>query len=127
MTVSGLVLSDGSGLASNYTISNPVGVTGSITPRTTAVSGITAAGKTYDGSAVAQLNAGNAVFSNLVDGEAISLTVSGAFTDKNAGAGKLGPAMGLMTESEAKLRIAATSNLAERPDGRFVRVYGEPA
>nr|WP_082591417.1 YDG domain-containing protein [Duganella sp. Root198D2] len=89
VTVSGLVLSDGSGLAANYTISNPVGVTGSITPRATAVSGITAAGKTYDGSAAAQLDAGNAVFSNLVDGETISLTVSGAFTDKNAGAGKL--------------------------------------
>ena len=45
----------------------------------------------------------------------------------DAGAGKLGPATGLMAESEAKLRIAANSSLAERPDGRLVRTYRETA
>lgn len=89
VTVSGLVLSDGTGLASNYTIGNPVGVTASITPRATSVSGITAAGKTYDGSTAAQLDTSNAVFSNLVAGETISLSASGAFADANAGSGKL--------------------------------------
>jgi len=88
VTVSGLVLNDGTGLASNYTISNPVGVTGSITPRATTVSGITAAGKTYDGTVAAQLDSSNAVFSNLVAGESISLAASGAFADANAGDGK---------------------------------------
>lgn len=89
VAVSGLVLSNGSGLASNYTISNPVGVTGSITPRATTVSGITAAGKTYDGSAAAQVDFSGAVFSNLVAGEAITLSTTGAFADANAGSGKL--------------------------------------
>lgn len=88
VTVSGLVLADGTGLASNYSISNPVGVAASITPRATTVSGITAAGKTYDGTVAAQLDSSNAVFSNLVAGESISLTANGAFTDANAGNGK---------------------------------------
>lgn len=89
VTVSGLLLSDGTGLASNYTISTPVGVTGSITPRATTVSGITAAGKTYDGSIGAHLDTSNVVFSNLVAGESINLSASGAFADANAGSGKL--------------------------------------
>ncbi|WP_426335828.1 YDG domain-containing protein [Pseudoduganella sp. R-31] len=89
VTVSGLQLSDGTGLASNYTISNPSGVTGTITPRATTVSGITASGKTYDGSTAAQIDTSNAVFSNLVAGEAISLSATGAFSDANAGSDKV--------------------------------------
>jgi len=89
VTVGGLVLSDGTGLASNYTVSNPVGVTGSITPRATAVSGITASGKTYDGSSAALLDTSSAVFSNLVAGEAISVSATGAFSDANAGSDKV--------------------------------------
>ncbi|WP_028105144.1 YDG domain-containing protein [Pseudoduganella violaceinigra] len=88
VSVSGLTLSDGSGLASNYTISNPTGLTASITPRATTVSGITATGKTYDGNTVAQLNLNNAAFSNLVAGESINLSATGAFADANAGNGK---------------------------------------
>ena len=88
VTVSGVVLSDGTGLASNYTITNPSGVTGSITARATTVSGITAAGKTYDGTTVAALATGNAAFSNLVAGESINLSATGAFADANAGSGK---------------------------------------
>ncbi|WP_426337993.1 YDG domain-containing protein [Pseudoduganella sp. S-14] len=88
VTVTGLQLSDGTGLASNYTISTPSGVAGTITPRATTVSGITASGKTYDGSTAAQIDTGNAVFSNLVAGEAISLSATGAFSDANAGSDK---------------------------------------
>jgi hypothetical protein len=86
--VSGLALGDGSGLASNYSVNNPTGITASITPRATTVSGISAAGKTYDGSTFAQLDTSNAAFSNMVAGETIDLSASGAFVDANAGAGK---------------------------------------
>jgi len=88
VAVSGLILSDGTGLASNYSIANPSGVTASITPRATTVSGITSAGKTYDGTTAAALDTSNAVFSNLVGGESINLTATGAFSDANAGSGK---------------------------------------
>ncbi|WP_082565631.1 YDG domain-containing protein [Duganella sp. Root1480D1] len=89
VSVSGITLGDGTGLASNYTITNPAGLTASITPRATTVSGITAAGKTYDGRTAAQLDTSNAIFSNLVSGEAISLTATGTFADANAGSGKV--------------------------------------
>ncbi|MTW13920.1 filamentous hemagglutinin N-terminal domain-containing protein [Pseudoduganella eburnea] len=88
VTVSGATLSDGSGLASNYSISNPGGLTASITPRATTVSGITAAGKTYDGATTAQVNTSHAVFSNLVDGDSVGLSAAGTFADANAGSAK---------------------------------------
>jgi peptide/nickel transport system ATP-binding protein len=45
----------------------------------------------------------------------------------DAGNGQLAPALDLMAESDARLRVAAGSNLAERPDGRRVRVYSQSA
>jgi len=89
VTVSGLTLVDGTGLASNYTISNPAGLAATITPRAAAVSGITASNKTYDGSAVAQLDVSNAAFSNLVAGDVVGVSASGAFANANAGSGKV--------------------------------------
>ena len=52
------------------------------------MSGITSAGKTYDGTTLAALDTSNAVFSNLVAGESINLAAIGAFADANAGNGK---------------------------------------
>ena len=45
----------------------------------------------------------------------------------DAGHGQLAPALDLLAESDARLRVAAGSNLAERPDGRRVRVYSQSA
>ena len=55
----------------------------------TAVTGITAAHKTYDGTTAAALNTDHAAFTGLIAGEHLSVaTAAGAFADKNAGTGK---------------------------------------
>ncbi|MFZ4876640.1 beta strand repeat-containing protein [Janthinobacterium sp. Mn2066] len=92
VTVSGTTLLDGSGSASNYSVSNPTGLTASITPATISdISGIVAANKVYDGSTAASLNLAGASFNGMVAGDALSLaggSVRGAFSDKNAANGK---------------------------------------
>ncbi|KAB8048080.1 filamentous hemagglutinin N-terminal domain-containing protein [Janthinobacterium rivuli] len=92
VTVSGTTLLDGSGAASNYTVSNPTGLTASITPASiSAITGIVAANKVYDGGTAASLNLAGAGFSGMVAGDALSLaadTILGTFSDKNAGVGK---------------------------------------
>ena len=88
VTVSGTTLVDSStGLASNYSISNPTGLTASITAKALTLTGQLAGNKVYDGTTSASLSGG--VLAGLVAGE--SLTIAGqtaAFSDKNAANGK---------------------------------------
>ena len=87
VTVSGVGLLDGTGLASNYSVTNPTGVTGDITPKALTVSGMTAGSKVYDGLLAATLAGGS--LNGLVSGETLVLSGgSGVFGDKNAGAAK---------------------------------------
>ena len=58
VTVTGATLTDGSGLASNYTVGNATGVTGNITRKALTVTGVTAADKVYDGATTATLSGG---------------------------------------------------------------------
>jgi hypothetical protein len=92
VTVSGTTLLDGSGSAGNYTVSNPTGLTASITPATiSAIAGVVAANKVYDGGTAASLNLAGASFNGMVAGDALSLgsgPVLGTFSDKNAALGK---------------------------------------
>ncbi|QDG74371.1 YDG domain-containing protein [Janthinobacterium tructae] len=92
VTVSGTTLLDGSGAASNYTVVNPTGLTASITPASiSAISGIVAANKVYDGGTAASLNLAGASFNGMLAGDALSLgsgPVLGTFSDKNAALGK---------------------------------------
>jgi filamentous hemagglutinin family protein len=60
--------------------------TASITAATLTVSGATAADKTYDGTTAATVSGGS--LSGLVGGDAVTLSQSGSFSDKNAGTGK---------------------------------------
>ncbi|CAB3648632.1 YDG domain-containing protein [Achromobacter pestifer] len=70
--------------AGNYTLSTNTTTTASITPK--ALTGaITAAGKTYDGSTAADTSG---TLNGVVVGDAVALSTSGAFADKNAGVGK---------------------------------------
>ena len=84
-----LALEDGinGGLASNYTF---VGGTQTldITKRAISVSGIAAADRVYDGTTEATVDVSGAVFTNIVDGDDLSVSASGQFTDRNAGQGK---------------------------------------
>ena len=89
VTVTGATLADGGngGLAANYTISNPTGLSANITPKALTVTGMTAGNKVYDGNTAATLAGGS--LSGLVSGETLAVSGgSGAFADKNAGNGK---------------------------------------
>ncbi|MDQ2136789.1 YDG domain-containing protein, partial [Alcaligenaceae bacterium B3P038] len=85
--ISGTTLIDGTGLARNYTVSDPKGIIADITPRALTVAGMTAASKTYDGNTTAALSGGT--LDGLVSGETLGLiNQTGAFTNANAGNGK---------------------------------------
>lgn len=60
----------------------------SITKRPVTVSGITANNKTYDGTTDAAIGTANAVFTGLVDSDALTVSTTGTFADKNVGTGK---------------------------------------
>ncbi|MDQ2820149.1 MAG: YDG domain-containing protein [Pseudomonadota bacterium] len=86
VTVTGYSLS---GLdAGNYNLVQPAGLSASIAKASLALTGITANGKTYDGTAAATL-AGSAAVAALGN-DTVNLTGSGTgtFADKNAGVGK---------------------------------------
>jgi filamentous hemagglutinin family protein len=87
VTVSGASLADATGLASNYTVSNPTGLTASIAAKALTVTGQVAGNKVYDGNAQASLSGGT--LSGLVAGESLGLAGQTAtFADKNAANGK---------------------------------------
>jgi filamentous hemagglutinin family protein len=87
-TVSGsATLADGSGLAANYSLSNPnFTASAGIAQRLLTLSGVTASNKTYDGLLSAALSGGT--LSNLVGDETLGLNLSGQFATKDAGTGK---------------------------------------
>ncbi|MBK4738106.1 YDG domain-containing protein [Noviherbaspirillum pedocola] len=88
VTVTGIALGNGTGLASNYTVANPTGLSATIAPKSLTVSGITAADKTYDGTTGATVSTAGAQLAGLVAGDAVNVTASGSFADRNAGNGK---------------------------------------
>ena len=73
---------------SNHNDSAPASVTVTIAPKPVTVSGITASDKTYDGSTAATLVYTDAEFDGKVYSDTLTVTATGAFTDKNAGTGK---------------------------------------
>ncbi|NML48472.1 filamentous hemagglutinin N-terminal domain-containing protein [Ramlibacter sp. G-1-2-2] len=87
VTVAGATL--GGADASNYTVTNPAGLTASITPASLTVSGVTAQDKVYDATSIASLNTGAATLVGVLAGDAVNVSgLSGSFADKNAGANK---------------------------------------
>jgi trimeric autotransporter adhesin len=93
--VTGLTL--GGADAGNYTLASPTAATTADIARAviTSIAGITAAGKTYDGSAAAVVDLSGAVFSGLLAGDTLSVSGTGTFADRNAGAGKTVTVTGL--------------------------------
>ncbi|MFJ6328422.1 MULTISPECIES: YDG domain-containing protein [unclassified Rhizobium] len=93
VTLASLMLGDSingdGGLASNYTLIGGADTVDIAKATISAISGITAGNKTYDGSANATLNTSGAGFIGMVGGDALTVATSiGTFSDKNAGAGK---------------------------------------
>jgi hypothetical protein len=71
----------------DYTLTEPTGLTGTITPLALTVSGTSVTPKVYDGTTAATLTGG--VLSGVIsaDQQLVSLVQSGTFGSKNAGAG----------------------------------------
>lgn len=77
--------------APNYTLSSTTAsTTASITPATiTAITGIAAHSRVYDGTTGATLDAGGVAFTGMIGGDLLTLGGGGgSFLDKNVGAGK---------------------------------------
>jgi gliding motility-associated-like protein len=89
-TVSTSGFSIGGTDSGNYTLTQPT-TSANISPSVLTVSGVTANNKVYDGTTAATLNAGSAVLSGVIGGDAVSLVSTGAtgiFNNKNTGTGK---------------------------------------
>ena len=89
VNITGLTL--GGADLSNYNLVGSTSTTSAnITPKDiTAVTGILADNKVYDGGASATLNTGAAVFAGLIGGDVLTVSsATGNFVDKNVGTGK---------------------------------------
>jgi filamentous hemagglutinin family protein len=74
--------------AANYTLTQPTGVTGTITPKALTVTGTTVTSKTYDGTTTATLSGGTLVAGGVIAGDTVTLaTQAGTFASANAGTG----------------------------------------
>jgi hypothetical protein len=84
--VTGLALTGAD--AGNYTVSDDSGATADITAKAITASGISASHKIYDGTDAATVNSAGAVLIGLVDGDTVTVSATGTFSDKNVGIGK---------------------------------------
>ncbi|MFO1475215.1 MAG: YDG domain-containing protein [Verrucomicrobiota bacterium] len=115
VTVSGLAL-DGAD-AANYTLTQPAGLAASITPAPLSVTGILAAGKTYDGTTNAVLDLSAAVLSGVLDMDTNNVTldtnsVTGGFADANAGTNKTVLVDGFVLGGDAATNYSLTQPTA---------------
>ena len=81
----GYTLSNGTGLATNYSLADG-STTANITPATLTISAPTTADKDYDATTTATVSAGT--LSGQVNGETLNVSATGTFSDANAGDGK---------------------------------------
>jgi filamentous hemagglutinin family protein len=89
VNISGITL--GGADAGNYNLTTPTATTIANISKATisAVTGITAASKVYDGNASATLNAAGAAFTGMYGGDVLTVaTASGAFNNRHRGIGK---------------------------------------
>lgn len=75
--------------STNYTLTQPTGLTAAITPKPITITGITGGTKVYDGNTTATVS-GAPVYTGLVAGEILTVvgTATYNFADKNAGTAK---------------------------------------
>ena len=112
ITITGITLTGSA--ATNYTVTQPTGLTANITAKALTITGLTANNKTYDGTATASLNSNHLSLTGVVstDSRNISLTrtnVHGTFADANAGAGKSITVSGLSLSGTAAANYTLTT------------------
>ena len=93
-------------------------VTVEVVPKKITVSGITAASKVYDGTTTATLNYDHALFVGILSTDALSISGTGTFADKNAGQNKkvtisLDPENSLGGADAGKYVLAAEGHQSE--------------
>jgi len=71
--------------AGDYSLTQPTGLTGNITPAVLTVTGTSVAPKVYNGTTAATLTGGT--LSGVVSGDAVTLTQAGSFASKDVGTG----------------------------------------
>ena len=116
VTVSGLSLNGSS--ATNYTLSQPTGLTANITAAgVTIVSGITANNKAYDGTTVASLSTNSVVLGGVVagDGGTVQLATNG-YVANFASAG-VGTNLGVTVSGLSLSGPSATNYMLSQPTG----------
>ena len=116
VTVTGFTL--GGEDAGNYTLTQPTGLTASITPAQLTVTGITASDKVYDGTTEATLNVGSTVLVGVAPGDTVTLDTSaavGTFADPNVGTDKTVTISGLTLAGEdaAKYTLVQPTTTAD--------------
>ena len=74
---------------SNHTDTEVKSVTATITKKAIIISGIAAQNKVYDGTTAATLVYDAVVFGGMAEGDALTVTAIGTFSDANAGSGKV--------------------------------------
>jgi hypothetical protein len=86
---SGFTIKDANGadMTGNY-VANTITATGTITPRSVTLSGVTVADKTFDGTTSATVSSKGTLASGLVSGESLGHTVGAAFNTAEAGTQK---------------------------------------
>jgi hypothetical protein len=114
VNISGLGLSGAD--ADNYTLAETSTTTADIAQASiSAITGITASDKAYDGTTTATLDTDSASFTGLVTGDDLTLTSeSGAFSDKNAGINKTVNISGLkLGGTDARNYILTNPNITD--------------
>jgi hypothetical protein len=74
--------------AGNYLITGQASTTADITRANLSVGGITASGKVYDGNVDAALDVSGKTLTGLIAGDTVTVSTTGAFSNKNAGDAK---------------------------------------
>ena len=89
VTVTNTNLVDGiGGLASNYSLTQPIVTAANISAKNLTVSGIISETKVYDGGTTSTLNTSAQVLEGLVIGDTVTVDTTGTFADKNVANGK---------------------------------------
>src|ERR1043166_668088 len=89
VTVTGYSISGAD--SGNYSLSQPAGLTASITPAGLTVTGITANDRVYNHTTTASLNLAGAALNGVINGDTVNLntnSATGAFANKNVGTNK---------------------------------------
>ncbi|NDA26616.1 MAG: hypothetical protein EBZ05_07235, partial [Verrucomicrobia bacterium] len=127
VAVSGYVLQNNTTLASNYTLSQPAGVTGTITAKALTITGATVADRLYDGTSDAPVSGGSLV--GVLGSEDVQLrALAASYADANIGNAKVVVNTGFsLTGADIGNYTLTQPNLTGKVDPKNLYVTGVTA